>query len=243
MLDWGTAFTNWPAWRVAVVGVAYFAAIYTVGACAMLALMRALAARGLGRVIDPRPLPAGQHAREWRLSASSVLIFGVGLIVPWGLLQLGWAKLNPNASGWVIVLEVLALGLWNEVHFWVNHRLLHTRRLIRFHGAHHRSVVTTPWSTYSFHPVEALMLGSVILLPMLVHDFSFAALAALPVLSLLVNLIGHSNYDFFPHAGDTRLVAASRRHRSHHVRPRGNFGFATRFMDRLAGTSETNHTR
>jgi len=69
-----------------------------------------------------------------------------------------------------------------------------------------------------------------------VHDFSFWSLAALPVLSLLVNLIGHSNCDFMPSAPDTSLAAASRRHRSHHVRPRGNFGFAMRFMDKLAGS-------
>ena len=54
--------------------------------------------------------------------------------------------------------------------------------LVRFHGDHHRSYVTTPWSTYSFHPLEALMLGNIILLPMLVHDFYFWSLAAVPVL-------------------------------------------------------------
>ncbi len=237
MPDWGTAFIKLPAWQVALLGVLYFGAIYTVGGWAMRALTRWLVARGHSRVLDARPPITGQRAREWRLSASSVLIFGVGLIVPWGLLQLGWARLNPQASAWLIVLELIVLGLWNEVHFWVNHRLLHTRWLMRFHAEHHRSVVTTPWSTYSFHPVEALMLGSVILPPMLVHDFSFWSLAALPILSLLVNLVGHSNCDFVPSAPDTSLAAASRRHRSHHVRPRGNFGFAMRFMDKLAGSA------
>lgn len=58
--------------------------------------------------------------------------------------------------------------------------------------------MTTPWSTYSFHPIEALMLGNIILLPMLVHDFYFWSLASVPVLSLILNLIGHSNYDFSP---------------------------------------------
>src|SRR5690606_40504614 len=91
---------------------------------------------------------------------------------PWGLLQLGWARLDPDAGAGRIALEILALVAWNDVHFWINHRLLHTRLLRRFHLPHHRSVVTTPFSTYSFHPVEALMLGNVILLPMVLHDFS-----------------------------------------------------------------------
>ena len=84
------------------------------------------------------------------------------------------------------------------MHFWVNHRLLHTRPLRRFHLPHHRSVVTTPFSTYSFHPIEALMLGNVIMLPMMLHDFSFWSLASVPLFSLFFNRIGHANYDFFP---------------------------------------------
>src|SRR5256885_17090109 len=115
-------------------------------------------------------------------------------------------------------IEIVVLLIWNDVHFWINHRLLHTRLLGRFHGDHHRSIVTTPWSTYSFHPIEALMLGNVILLPMVVHDFSFWSLAPVPVLSLLLNVIGHSNYDFFPGVSDTHALAASRRHHLHHAR-------------------------
>jgi len=126
--------------------------------------------------------------------------------------------------------------VWNDVHFWVNHRLLHTRALRRFHGPHHRSMVSTPFSTYSFHPVEAVMLGNVILLPMVVHDFSFWALASVPLFSLFFNNIGHSNYDFFPGVSYSHWFAASRRHHLHHACHSGNYGFQFTFMDRLFGT-------
>ncbi|RZL91771.1 MAG: sterol desaturase family protein, partial [Variovorax sp.] len=164
------------------------------------------------------------------------LIFGLGMVFPWGLLQLGWARLAPDPSGLQIALEILALAVWNDVHFWVNHRLLHGRWLRRFHGPHHRSVVTTPFATYSFHPIEALMLGNVILWPMLVHDFSFWALASVPVFSLFFNNVGHSNYDFFPKVSYDHWFAASRRHHLHHACHNGNYGFQFTFMDRLFGT-------
>ena len=80
------------------------------------------------------------------------------------------------------------------------------------------------------------MLGNIILLPMLVHDFYFWSLASVPVLSLILNLIGHSNYDFFPSVSDTHPLAASRRHHLHHARPAGNYGFALAFMDQIMGT-------
>jgi sterol desaturase/sphingolipid hydroxylase (fatty acid hydroxylase superfamily) len=69
-----------------------------------------------------------------------------------------------------------------------------------------------------------------------VHDFSFWSLASVPVLSLMLNVIGHSNYDFFPRGSDTHALAASRRHHLHHARPNGNYGFALAFMDRLMRT-------
>ena len=75
----------WPASAVALAGVAYFALLY-VGVGAIAGVVRgALLRSGRGRWLDPRAVPAGQVAREWRQSAVSVLIFGVGLLLPWWL--------------------------------------------------------------------------------------------------------------------------------------------------------------
>ncbi|MET0541320.1 MAG: sterol desaturase family protein [Variovorax sp.] len=218
-------------------GLLFFGFIY-LGFAALnwLLTRKLLPAMGIGRVLDPRPVAPGQLRRELLQSGGSVLIFGLGMVVPWGLLQLGWARLAVDPGGLRIALEILALAVWNDIHFWVNHRLLHTRLLRRFHGPHHRSVVSTPFSTYSFHPVEAAMLGTVLLAPMLVHDFSFWALASVPVFSLFFNNVGHSNYDFFTGVSYSHWFAASRRHHLHHAAHGGNYGFQFTFMDRLFRT-------
>lgn len=231
------AFQAASAWQVMLGGVAFFGAIYLAfGSVTWLLTRHVLPWLGLGRRLDPRPVPAGQLAREMRQSAVSVLIFGLGLVVPWCVLQLGWARLDPDPGAWQTVAEIAALALWNDIHFWLNHRLLHTPALRRFHGAHHCSIVTTPFATYSFHPLEALLLGNVILAPMLVHDFGFASLLALPIFSLAFNCIGHANYDFVPGVSHAHWFAASRRHHLHHACHAGNYGFQFTFMDRLFGT-------
>ncbi|WP_286937952.1 sterol desaturase family protein [Achromobacter sp. UBA4530] len=233
----GQAFEALSAWQVMLAGLLFFGSIYLVfGAATWLLTRHILPALGLGRPLDPRPLAPGQLRRELAQSGLSILLFGTGMIFPWGLLQLGWARLDPDASWQQIVLEILALVAWNDVHFWINHRLLHTRLLRRFHLPHHRSVVTTPFSTYSFHPIEALMLGNVILLPMVVHDFSFWSLLSVPLFSLFFNCIGHANYDFFPKVSYAHWFAASRRHHLHHACYNGNYGFQFTFMDRLFRT-------
>ena len=83
------------------------------------------------------------------------------------------------------------------------------------------------------------MLGNVILLPMLLHEFSFWSLLAVPLFSLFFNCVGHANYDFFPNVSYAHWFAASRRHHLHHACYNGNFGFQFTFMDRLFRTRLT----
>lgn len=233
----GEWFVAIGAVEVMAVGVAFFAALYlSTGLVAWWLSHGLLPALGIGRQLDTRPLPAQQLRRELGASALSVLIFGMGLIVPWGLLQLGWARFAVAPPVWRVLVEVLVLFFWNELHFYANHRLLHTPWLRRFHGMHHRSHIATPFSTYAFHPVEAAMLGSVPLIPMLLHDFSFVALLSLPIFSLVLNNLGHSNYEASRAAPARGWLGASRRHHLHHACYHGNYGFLLEVFDRWGGT-------
>ena len=81
--------------------------------------------------------------------------------------------------------------LWNDLHFYAMHRLLH-QKLRRAHAIHHRSVAATPFASYSMSATEALLLGSVMPLAMLAHDFSWQALLFLPVWSIAINTLSHS---------------------------------------------------
>lgn len=232
----GEVFLSLSPWQVVLSGVLWFSALYFGFATATSTSVRALTRISYGRVLDTRPLPRGQLRREIGESLVSILVFGIGMLAPWGMLKLGWARLAQDPSFTRVALETTALFFWNELHFYASHRLLHTKWLRRFHGAHHQSHTATPFSTYALHPVEAAMLGSVPLLPMLLHDFSLQALAALTVLSIALNNLGHSNYEFSAQAPARGWRAASRRHHLHHACYHGNYGFLLGIFDRLAGT-------
>ncbi|MCX7508637.1 hypothetical protein [Delftia tsuruhatensis] len=68
------AFTELNAWQVMAWGMAFFGVLYLAGGWGMSALTRWLQRRGVGRVLDTRPLKPDQLQREWRQSLHSVLM-------------------------------------------------------------------------------------------------------------------------------------------------------------------------
>jgi lathosterol oxidase len=128
---------------------------------------------GIGAIVDQRPLRDGQIGCEIKFSLISVMVFGVYRLLTFLAWRNGLVSVEFQPSWYKVVGDVAFLLAWNEVHFYCMHRLLHTRWLYRhMHRIHHESVVPTPFSTYSFHWLEAVLLGSVMLLPMLFFKFS-----------------------------------------------------------------------
>ena len=114
----GEGFVSIGAFEVMVVGVAFFAALYLfTGALTWWLGHRLLPALGIGRRLDARPLPGGQLRCEFVASASSILIFGCGLIVPWALLLPAGRDSPPIRQPGVYRVEIVALFFWNELHF------------------------------------------------------------------------------------------------------------------------------
>ncbi|HYI01712.1 sterol desaturase family protein [Hyalangium sp.] len=197
---------------------------------------------GLGHVVDERSLRPGQVREEVGWSLVSIAIFGAyGALTLWldarGLTHIRWEL---TAGG--LARDLLVLTIWNEVHFYACHRLLHTRWLFRHvHFMHHRSRVPTPFSTYSFHPVEATMLGSVMVTLQLFYDVSFWAAVTYPLVSLLMNTLGHLNYSFFPGRWWNKPLRAAEHHGLHHRKVNGNFGFQSPTLDLVLRTELPPH--
>lgn len=187
-------------------------------------------------VVDDRPLRPGQIRKEITASLVSVVMFALLAGMTFAALRSGWLAVEGAVSVPRWFLEVLALMVWNEVHFYAMHRLLHTKPLYRHvHAEHHQSIVVTPFAGWRFHWFEALLLGAVMPLAMIVHDFSVWSLLMLPPLSLFWNTVGHSNaMPQWPMLA--WLAGASQRHAAHHRLVKGNYGFAMPYLDRWLGT-------
>jgi lathosterol oxidase len=133
-----------------------------------------------------------------------------------------------------------AFQLW----FYVMHRAVHTKPLVRFHRWHHVSRVTTPLSGQSVSIVEALlwMVGyaGIPLALSTLHPVSFAGVVGYLAFNVVGNIVGHANVELTPPSRTlwrrSTVATVFTYHALHHARLPGHYGYASTWADRLLGT-------
>lgn len=210
-------------------------------------LRRRLAGR---RILDAAPTP-GQIRREIVYSLSTVVIFAANGMMLWLLANTGHVQIDDSVAtrGWAwwwasLALIVVAHDTW----FYWTHRLLHHRRWFReVHGRHHASLHPTPWATYAFHPVDALVQAAFLPLFLLVVPVHGGVIAVFLGHMIVRNAIGHCSHELFPWRwtprGWLRWITPVTHHHFHHARNRGNYGLYFTWWDRWCGTEDTEYLR
>ncbi len=169
---------------------------------------------------------------EQKHSLKSILIFGTSAIPIIYLMRLGVITFLPNTLLNVLV-GLLILNLWNEVHFFVVHRIMHLPFFMKnVHYIHHQSKVPTVFSVYSFHWLEALLLSTVPLTIAIFVPLSTLSIALYPLASVLLNYSGHCNYRF-GNGTEKSWFLFGTHHNEHHYKNRKNYGFLSPFLDYL----------
>lgn len=156
----------------------------------------------------------------------------------------GMTKISADASalGWpAIVAGFFGFLVFNDVWFYAWHRLMHHPKLFRYvHAVHHKSVDVNPFTVYSFHPVEALILGSAVIPFVVLVPIYLPVLAVLQVVGLANNVMSHLGYEFLPRWYNKIppfcWMNTATFHNLHHTKFKGNYGLFFRIWDRLFGT-------
>jgi len=135
----------------------------------------------------------------------------------------------------------LALIIHDTYFYWM-HRLMHHRKLFKyFHLVHHKSTNPSPWASYSFHPLEALAEGAIILIVVFIIPMNPIAIGLFLILMLIYNVYGHLGFEIFPNwLLKTKLgkwFNTSTNHNMHHKYFKDNYGLYFRFWDELMKTT------
>lgn len=211
---------------------AYFIILYFGVGFLFLSVCKLLEKKTLLHKIKDKEVSRKQVLFEIKHSVKSIAVFGFSIIPIIYLIRIDVVNLLPN-SFLNIIVGLVILTLWNEIHFYVVHRILHQKSMMQhIHFIHHQSRIPTVYSVFSFHWVEALLLSTVPLTIVPFIPFSIIAIFIYPLISILLNFAGHCNYRFGNGKGNGWSLFGTY-HNEHHTRGRRNYGFSLNFLDKL----------
>jgi len=197
-----------------------------------------------GRKISRRDYGKGQFRREVGWSTVTAGIFalaGAAMLVLW---QKGWTKIYFEVSdypAWWLPLSLLVAMLVHETYYYWLHRWMHHPSVFRIvHKVHHDSNITSPWTAFSFHPIEGFF--QAIFLPLLLLVLPLHLYVLLTQLTLMTfsSVINHLDIEIYPKGFHRhplgRWIIGATHHSLHHKQFRYNYGLYFTFWDKWKGT-------
>ncbi|MBV8327790.1 MAG: sterol desaturase family protein [Chryseobacterium sp.] len=174
---------------------------------------------------------------DFYLSLVTIICNSLVMLLGVFLWKTGWIEVADTYSKGEILLEVFALLLLMDMLMYFFHYAAHLPWIYRWlHGKHHEHISTNYLSLFVLHPLETTGFGVMMLVLLMIYDFSVISISVYLMLNLIWGTIGHLNREFFPASFDQYYIGTTRFHNQHHLDETKNFGFYTSFWDRLFGT-------
>jgi Delta7-sterol 5-desaturase len=185
-----------------------------------------------------------QLSREIGWSSLSSIIFAILAAGCYGAYQKGWTLIYTDIGSypfWYFLFSiVVVLFLYETYYYWL-HRWMHKPRIFRIvHKVHHESIHTSVFTSFSFHPLEALLQFIFIPVVIVILPIHYIALGIVLMLMTISAVINHAGVEVFPkrfctHPIGKWLIGATH-HDLHHKEFRNNYGLYFTFWDRWMKT-------
>ncbi|KAA2242984.1 sterol desaturase family protein [Chitinophaga agrisoli] len=150
--------------------------------------------------------------------------------------------------GWYLWTSVAIALVIHDTYFYWMHRLLHHKNLFKLaHVVHHKSTNPSPWSSYSFHLLEAAPEGLVLVVITMILPIHQLGIFLFTIAAFIINVYGHLGYEIMPRwvrrTWLFEVINSSVHHNLHHSKFKGNYGLYFRFWDRVMGTEHPDYVK
>ena len=196
------------------------------------------------RKINQRDYPSGQFRKEIIRSNITAIIFGISGAVLLLLWQKGYTKLYEDIHDyplWWLPLSLFAALILQETYYYWLHRWMHIPKIFRIvHKWHHDSHIASPWTAFSFHPLEGLIQAIFLPLILLFLPMNLYVLVVMLTIMSISSVINHLDIEVYPKWFSkniiTRSMIGATHHSLHHKQYKYNFGLYFTWWDKLTKT-------
>lgn len=195
------------------------------------------------RKINQKDYEKGQFKKEIMYSLISSLLFAVAGTITVILWQKGDTKVYTTADlhgWWYLPLSLIIYMLLQETYYYWIHRWMHKPAVFRIvHKIHHDSHIASPFTAFSFHPIEGLLQAIFLPLLLVVIPIHYMVLIFLLVIMTFSSVINHLDIEIYPKNSYkiwSKWIIGASHHSLHHKFYKYNFGLYFTFWDRLRST-------
>ena len=201
------------------------------------------------RKIFSGPSRSGQYIKEFLWSVFTSLLFalaGTGMLLLWqsGFTQV-YDDINEYPLWWVPLSFLMAAFIHETYYYWL-HRWMHKPPVYKLiHKIHHDSHITSPWTSFSFHPGEGVLQALAIPVIILFLPMHYWTIVGLLIFMTLTSAINHSNVEIYPNGFHKHWLGkwfiGATHHNLHHTHYKRNFGLYFTFWDKLMKTESEDY--
>lgn len=196
------------------------------------------------RKISTKPYPKRQFIKEiaWSLLTSFIFSFAGALTAVFWQQGYTLIYLETGAFGWFYAFFSLVLVMFlHETYYYWLHRWMHLPKVYRLvHQVHHDSLIASPWTAFSFHPLESILQALVLplfvlLIPM--HPYTIVLYLTIMTFSSVIN---HLDIEIYPQGAEKNWLGkwfiGATHHSLHHQQFKYNYGLYFTFWDKWMQT-------
>lgn len=195
------------------------------------------------RKINRKSYKKGQFRSEIRYSLISSLLFSLAGCLTLILWQKGDTKVYSATDlygWWYLGVSLLVYMVLQETYYYWLHRWMHQPAVFKLvHRVHHDSHIASPFTAFSFHPLEAILQALVLPLLLLIIPIHYGVLLFLLVIMTFSSVINHLDIEIYPKNSYkfwSKWVIGATHHSIHHQYYKYNYGLYFTFWDRIKRT-------
>ena len=196
------------------------------------------------RKINSKSYTPGQFKTEVKWSMVTALLFSIAGTVTMILWQKGYTRVYTDVKiygWWYLPISLVVFMLLHETYYYWLHRWMHQPPIFRIvHKVHHDSKITSPFTAFSFHPLEGLL--QAIFLPtllMILPMHYYIIIIQLTVMTIS-SVINHLNIEIYPKKFNNNFIGrwliGATHHSLHHKQFKYNYGLYFTFWDKIKKT-------
>jgi len=186
-----------------------------------------------------------------KLSVFSAAVFAIASALILSGYSLGITRLysDPQQYGlWYLGISYSAVLLLQDTYFYFTHRLFHHPSLFHWaHQGHHQYHYPTPWTSFAFDPLEAIVSSVFLISIVFILPLHFITLIAVLTTMTVWAVLNHLGIDrlplSFPHHWLAKWFIGPFHHSIHHLKYNRHYGLYFTFWDKLLSTEDPNFAK